>query len=50
LALLFQRQERLKEAAAQWQRYLDIDHTTNWAVRGRKALKYCEIQLTLLSA
>jgi tetratricopeptide (TPR) repeat protein len=46
LALLLQRQERLKEAAAQWQRYLDIDRSTDWAVRARRALKYCEIQLT----
>jgi tetratricopeptide (TPR) repeat protein len=46
LALLLQRQERLKEAVAQWQRYLDIDRSTDWAARARRALKYCEIQLT----
>jgi tetratricopeptide (TPR) repeat protein len=47
LALLLQRQERLKEAVAQWQRYLDIDRSTDWAARARRALKYCEIQLTV---
>jgi tetratricopeptide (TPR) repeat protein len=50
LALLLQSQDRLNEAAAQWKRYLELDRASDWAARARKALKYCEIQLTLPSA
>jgi tetratricopeptide (TPR) repeat protein len=45
LALLLQRQDRLSEAAARWKRYLEIDRSTDWAARAKRALKYCEIQL-----
>jgi tetratricopeptide (TPR) repeat protein len=46
MALVLQRLERHAEAAQWWRRYLDVDGSSPWAVRARRALKYCEIQLT----
>lgn len=46
LGLALQRLERYAEAATWWRRYLDLDRTSPWAARARRALKFCEIQLT----
>jgi tetratricopeptide (TPR) repeat protein len=45
LALLLQRLERHAEAARMWRRYLELDDSSPWAARARRALKYCEMQL-----
>lgn len=45
LALLLQRLGRLDEAAKQWRSYLDIDQISGWAMRAKKALKLCEMQM-----
>ena len=45
MALVLQRLERHAEAAQWWRRYLDVDGSSLWAARARRALKYCEIQL-----
>lgn len=45
LALLLQRLERLDDAAKQWRRYLEIDQASGWAMRAKKALKLCEMQM-----
>jgi tetratricopeptide (TPR) repeat protein len=50
LALLFQRMERLSDAASQWRRYLEIDRVSAWAMRAKKALKLCEMQLAASAA
>lgn len=47
LALLLQRLDRPGEAAAQWKRYLEIDRTSDWAGRARRALKFCEMRAAL---
>ena len=46
LALALQRLEQPAEAAACWRRYLTLDSSSSWAARARRALKYCEIQLS----
>lgn len=46
MGLLLQRLERHAEAAAMWKRYLALDDDSPWAARARRALKYCEMQLT----
>ena len=43
LALFLQRLERLSEAACQWKRYLELDRTSAWAGRAKRALKFCEM-------
>ncbi len=45
LGLLLQRKQRHAEAAACWRRYLMLDNHSSWAVRARRALKYCEMQI-----
>jgi tetratricopeptide (TPR) repeat protein len=45
LALLYQKHERYKDAVAWWKRYVDVDSTSSWAARAKRALKYCEILL-----
>ena len=45
MGLLLQRLERHAEAAAMWKRYLQLDDSSPWAARARRALKYCEMQL-----
>jgi tetratricopeptide (TPR) repeat protein len=45
MGLLLQRLERHAEAAAMWKRYLELDDSSPWAARARRALKYCEMQL-----
>ena len=48
MGLLLQRLERHAEAAAMWKRYLELDDSSSWAARARRALKYCEMQLARL--
>jgi tetratricopeptide (TPR) repeat protein len=45
MALLLQRIERHADAAQYWRRYLSVDGTSPWAVRAKRAMKFCEIQL-----
>jgi len=45
LARLLHRHGKLLDAAVYWRRYLAIDETSEWAVRARRALKFCEIQI-----
>ena len=45
MGLFLQRLERPAEAAKWWRRYLELDGSSDWAARARRALKYCEIQL-----
>jgi tetratricopeptide (TPR) repeat protein len=46
MALLLQRMERYADAAAAWRRYLGMDGGTPSASHARRAMKYCEMQLT----
>ncbi|MGO9170754.1 MAG: tetratricopeptide repeat protein [Rhodomicrobium sp.] len=45
LALLLQRLERPSDAAAQWKRYMEMDRTSPWAGRAKRALKLCEMHI-----
>ena len=45
MALFLQRLERHAEAALWWRRYLEVDVSSPWAARAKRALKYCEMQL-----
>jgi tetratricopeptide (TPR) repeat protein len=45
LALFLQRLEMQAEAARWWRRYLQLDGSSAWAARARRALKFCEIQI-----
>ena len=45
MGLFLQRLDRPAEAATWWRRYLELDGSSDWAARARRALKYCEIQL-----
>jgi len=47
LALLLQRLDRISDAAMHWKRYLEIDRTSKWADRAKRALKLCEMQIAL---
>jgi tetratricopeptide (TPR) repeat protein len=49
LALLLQRADNYREAAGWWHRYLELDATSNWAGRAKRALKYCEMQIAAAS-
>ena len=49
LALLLQRKGSYAEAVDYWRRYLASDHTSEWAARERRSLKFCEIQLNSLT-
>ncbi len=46
LALFFQKLERPAQAAQWWRKYLELDGSSPWAARAKRALKYCEIQMT----
>jgi tetratricopeptide (TPR) repeat protein len=48
LALLLQRKDAYAEAAELWRRYLVADRASEWAVRARRSLKFCEIQSNAL--
>jgi tetratricopeptide (TPR) repeat protein len=43
LALFLQRGENHSGAAGWWKRYLELDATSPWASRAKRALKFCEI-------
>ena len=45
MGLFLQRLNRPADAAAWWRRYLELDGSSTWAARARRALKYCEMQL-----
>ncbi len=45
MGLFLQRLDRPAEAAPWWRRYLDLDGSSPWAARAKRALKYCEMQL-----
>lgn len=45
LALILQRLERHAEAATWWRRYLELDSSSVWAARAKRALKLCEMQI-----
>lgn len=45
LALFLQRLEDHRAAADYWRRYLALDSSSPWAVRARRALKLCEMQI-----
>jgi tetratricopeptide (TPR) repeat protein len=48
LALLLQRKGAFAEAADYWRRYLVSDRASEWAVRARRSLKFCDIQVNSL--
>jgi tetratricopeptide (TPR) repeat protein len=50
LALLLQRTNRYAEAADYWRRYLATDCQSEWAKRARRSLKFCEMQVQLVSS
>jgi tetratricopeptide (TPR) repeat protein len=45
LAFCLQRLEQHVDAATWWRRYLEIDTTSPWAARAKRALKYCEMRI-----
>jgi len=49
VALFLQRLEQHAEAASWWRRYLELDDSSPWAARAKRALKYCEMKLSLSS-
>jgi len=49
LALLLQRTNQYAEAAHYWRRYLTSDRQSEWAARARRSLKFCEMQVQLVS-
>jgi hypothetical protein len=50
LALLLQRKGAYAEAANYWRRYLASDRASEWTARARRSLKFCEIQVNLLTS
>ena len=46
MALLLQRMERHADAAKMWKNYLQLDDSSPWAARAKRALKYCEMSLS----
>ncbi|HEX9464068.1 MAG TPA: tetratricopeptide repeat protein [Alphaproteobacteria bacterium] len=46
MALFLQRLERPADAVKWWRRYLELDGSSTWAARARRALKFCEMQLS----
>ena len=49
LALLLQRKNHYAEAADCWHRYLANDCQTEWAMRARRSLKFCEMQVRAIA-
>jgi hypothetical protein len=41
---LLQRKNQYPEAAEYWRRYLTSDCQSEWAMRARRSLKFCEMQ------
>ena len=50
MALFLQRFGEHAEAAIWWRRYLEHDRTSSWAERAKRALKYCEMQMTSMGS
>jgi tetratricopeptide (TPR) repeat protein len=50
LALMLQRKNQYAEAADYWRRYLASDGQSDWAVRARRSLKFCEMQVKLVAS
>jgi tetratricopeptide (TPR) repeat protein len=50
LALLLQRKGLYGESAEYWRRYLARDRSSDWAVRARRSLKFCEIQVNSIGS
>jgi tetratricopeptide (TPR) repeat protein len=50
LALLLQRTSQYAEAADYWRHYLANDRQSEWAARARRSLKFCEMQINLVTA
>lgn len=48
LALFLQREGAHGEAADWWRRYLENDRASAWAERAKRALKYCEMQASMV--
>ena len=44
LALLLQGKNQYAEATDYWRRYLANDSHSDWAMRARRSLKFCEMQ------
>jgi tetratricopeptide (TPR) repeat protein len=49
LALLLQRTSQYAEAADYWRHYLANDRQSEWAARARRSLKFCEMQINLVT-
>lgn len=47
MGLFLQRLEQHAEAASWWRKYLEHDDSSPWAARAKRALKYCEMKLSL---
>jgi tetratricopeptide (TPR) repeat protein len=50
LALLLQRTNQYAAAADYWRRYLTNDCQSDWALRARRSLKFCEMQINLIAS
>jgi tetratricopeptide (TPR) repeat protein len=50
LALLLQRKNQYAEAADYWRCYLASDCQTEWAMRARRSLKFCDMQAHLTAS
>ncbi len=50
LALLLQQQNQYAEAADYWRRYIASDRQSEWAARARRSLKFCEMQINLITS
>jgi hypothetical protein len=43
--MLYLNADHVLEAAICWRRYLALDPHSDWAVRARQGLKYCEMKI-----
>jgi tetratricopeptide (TPR) repeat protein len=48
--LLLQRTNQYADAADYWRRYLASDCQSEWAARARRSLKFCEMQVHLITS
>jgi tetratricopeptide (TPR) repeat protein len=49
-ALLLQGKNQYADAADYWRHYLASDCQTEWAMRARRSLKFCEMQVHLVAS
>jgi hypothetical protein len=47
---MLQRKNQFAEAADYWRRYLASDGQSDWAVRARRSLKFCEMQARMVAS